>query len=102
MLIWIDILRQGQHGAGFDSGRRSHFASCAAGLLTVVEIPFDEKTQTFVSQIGGHFATVPLPQMFDSLAVPLSMADPCENLTAGESWKTVSGIGGPSTSPISR
>ena len=42
---------------------RRIFASCAAGLLTIVEIPFDEKTQTFMSQIGGHFATAPLPQM---------------------------------------
>ena len=51
---------------------RIFVASCTAGLLTVVEIPFDEKTQTFVSQIGGHFATAPLPQMVhvDSVAAP--------------------------------
>lgn len=65
---------------------RRIFASCAAGLLTIVEIPFDEKTQTFMSQIGGHFATAPLPQMVDSLAAPLSMrADPYKKLMARES-----------------
>eukprot|EP00913_Durusdinium_trenchii_P009762 g9170.t1 len=41
------------------------------GLLTLVEIPFDEESQTFVSQSGGHFATVtvvePHPQNSDQM-----------------------------------
>ncbi|CAL1130671.1 unnamed protein product [Cladocopium goreaui] len=47
------------------------------GLLTIVEIPFDEKTQTFMSQIGGHFATVSVvqahPQSPDEMIVTVGL-----------------------------
>ncbi|CAK9112157.1 unnamed protein product [Durusdinium trenchii] len=47
------------------------------GLLTLVEIPFDEESQTFVSQSGGHFATVtvvePHPQNSDQMIVTVGL-----------------------------
>lgn len=39
---------------GHSLGPCAHFS--LAGLLTMVEIPFDPVSQTFVSQTGGHFA----------------------------------------------